>query len=68
MNQLEQEFIGQRVQLVGKHPHVGEIGYIDRLGKTAVGTGFIVSLDNGIECFVFKPEQMKFLGEKKGKV
>lgn len=61
----EQVFIGQRVQLIGKHPHAGGVGYIDRLGNTAVGTGFVVSLDDGIECYVFKPEHIKFLGQKR---
>ena len=66
MDQLEQEFIGQRVQLQKGHPHDGYCGHIKDLRRTAIGkAGFVVELDDGIECFVFKTEQIKFLGSKR---
>jgi 4-hydroxy-L-threonine phosphate dehydrogenase PdxA len=56
---------GKRVMIMGKHPHSGETGTIDRAETTNAGPGLIIKLDNcqhgTNECFVFKPENIAFI-------
>ena len=59
--------IGKRVEIVGKHPHTGEKGVVDRAERTPVGPGLIVKLGDcphGTDaCFVFRSENIRVIEE-----
>lgn len=60
---MKDDLIGKRVYLLNPHPWAGEIGTVTEL-KTAAAlgkTGYIVSLDNGTDCFAFDRMQMQIL-------
>lgn len=58
---MNKSLLGKRVMIVGKHPHKNEVGTIKTIEKTAIGYGIRISLANGQECFVFKPEHLRLL-------
>lgn len=52
---------GQRMMIVGKHPHTGQIGKVEEIQDTLGGVGYVIRLDNGESCFVFKAENIQWL-------
>ena len=59
-----EEIIGQRIQIVGDHPHTGEYGTVREAAKTATaGWGLVVDLENcphwTDSCFVFESKNVR---------
>lgn len=48
-------WLGRRVLIRGDHPHAGKAGTVDRieLARAIRKWGFVVNLDDGLDCFVF---------------
>jgi ATP-dependent Lon protease len=55
------DMIGKKLLIVGKHPHKDSVGTVVGFDYTNAGPGMRVKLDNGLECFVFKPENVRWL-------
>jgi hypothetical protein len=59
-----EELIGKRVQVTGDHPWSGEVGTVKEIKPVNFPikrTGWIISLDNGMSCFVFDAKQLIIL-------
>ena len=52
---------GQKVILLGKHPHAGQIGNYMGTEMTLLGMARLIHLDNGQRCYVYKSEEFKLL-------
>ena len=55
-----EDFYGRRLKIIGDHPHVDELGTIIDAEYTLSGWGFVVRLDSGSSCFVYKPENVEW--------
>lgn len=58
--------VGKKIKIIGKHPHSGEIGTVESVEKTFLGSvGWKIKLENCSHgtngCFVFKSENIKLL-------
>ena len=58
VREVARRLIGKSVLIRGDHPHAGRVGRIERVERgRAIGKwGFVVQLDGGEGCFVFKGE------------
>lgn len=55
-----QKYVGKEVILTGKHPAAGEKGKTIRVKIDKGNVVIVVKLDNGGQCYVDKPAQLKF--------
>jgi hypothetical protein len=57
--------IGDRIRIIGNHPHAGECGRIEGVYKTLVGAGIKIDIENcqhGTDaCFIFDQRNMEQL-------
>ena len=60
LKDLTEQFYGRRLKVVGKHPHSGSHGKIVEVQNTISGVGFVVKLEDGSSCFVFKQENIEW--------
>lgn len=62
------KFDGKTAMIVGNHPHKGATAVCQGLEHTNVGPGLIFKNENTYEeFFVFKPENVIWLSQNKGK-
>lgn len=53
--------MGKKLLIVGKHPHKDMVGVVIGVDDTNVGKGIKVRLTDGIECYVFRAENVRWL-------
>lgn len=58
----KQPGLGDRVLLMGNHPHAGKVGTYDRDETTLLGTYPVVKLDTGESCFVMRGVEWRRIG------
>ena len=57
----ENDIVGRRCVIRGKHPHAGKAGKTVSIDQLATGGyGLKVELDSGESCYVFGPETCQF--------
>ena len=61
---INDELIGKKVKIVGKHPHSGENGTVGGFDRTLAGLGIRIKLEDGQGCYVFSYENLKLLSGK----
>lgn len=54
-------FTGARVLVLPDHPHANKSGTVICPEKTGIGWAIRVHLDDGLECFVYEPLQIRLL-------
>lgn len=63
------KLIGERLRIVGGHPHSGCTGEIVRIGETTIGFRPIVKLDKPhlgtTECYIVSSKNAKMLPKRK---
>jgi hypothetical protein len=60
---VAQRFLGRRVLIRGDHPHAGKVGAVERveMARALSKWGFVVQLDDGDGCFVFRGEHWQVI-------
>jgi hypothetical protein len=63
VREVAERFLGCRVLIRGDHPHAGEVGTVARveMARATRKWGFVVELDDGGGCFVFKGEHWQVI-------
>jgi hypothetical protein len=52
---------GERVMIIGDHPHSGKVGVYKGTEPTLVGVAALIELDDGGGCYVYHGNNLKFL-------
>lgn len=64
---MNRNYIGKRVRIVGDHPHKGQTGKVVSIERTLAGDGYKIELDDkstASACFVFSMLEMMLLNER----